>query len=350
MSGAPVVGIDLGGTNMQIGVVDAGDQVLAHLRRKTKAAEGQKKVLDRLADGIAKVCKQADISVADLGAIGIAAPGAIDIPNGVVLEAPNLEWENTPLRTLLEERFEKPIVVDNDVNAAVWGEFQLGAGRGHPDLLGVWIGTGVGGGLVLDGRIYHGPLFTAGEVGQTVLVPEGPPGRRVVEDFCSRSGMAEIIAERVKNRPSKVIEAITEKGGLITGSKKLARAVDAGDPVAREVVEHAAEMLGVVIANWVTVLAVDRVVLGGGISEALGEPFRERIRKRFRREVFPARNRVCELVPTELEDNAGLLAQRSWLGIAYRRVRVRCTAQCNFVQDSGAWPESASLARTPRWN
>ncbi|HWB20638.1 MAG TPA: ROK family protein, partial [Phycisphaerales bacterium] len=173
-----VIGVDLGGTNMQIGVVNSKNKIVGREGKKTRSAEGLKAVVDRMARGIRQACDEAEISINQVACIGVAAAGAIDIPRGVVLNAPNLKWHNAPLRAMLEKRLGRPVVIDNDVNGAVWGEYMLGAGKGRGDVLGVWLGTGVGGGLVLNGSLYYGAFFTAGEVGQTVLFPRGQRGRR----------------------------------------------------------------------------------------------------------------------------------------------------------------------------
>jgi len=316
-SGKLVVGIDLGGTNMQIGVVTPANKIIGRKGKKTRADEGRKAVVDRLVRGVHQACEEADVPFKAIKAVGIAAPGAIDIPRGVVFEAPNLKWYNLPLKRILEQRLKCPVVVDNDVNGAVWGEFCLGAGKrrssnsknsvGHDDVLGVWMGTGVGGGLVIGGKLFYGEFFTAGEVGQTVLFPHGKKGRLTVEDFCSRTGMARTIALRLKSFPKSKLHELTEGTGKVTGSKQLAKAFQMRDPLAVQVVNQAADLLGICIANWVTVLAIDTVIIGGGVSEALGEPYLKRIRASFERHVFPDRCRRCRLVLTMLKDDAGLL-------------------------------------------
>ena len=184
-----VAGIDLGGTNMSIGIVDPKGRIVGACKRKTKAHEGKDVVLDRIVEGLVRACAEAAIEPAELAAVGIGAPSAIDFDHGVVINAGNLGWKNVPLRDLLQQRLRVPVVVDNDVNVAAWGEATLGAGVGKGDLLAVWVGTGVGGGLVLNGGLWRGPLFTAGEIGQVILQPGGAPGHRTVEEFCSRTAI-----------------------------------------------------------------------------------------------------------------------------------------------------------------
>jgi glucokinase len=149
--GKLVVGIDLGGTNMQIGVVDPSYKICARSKRKTKAAEGCEAVVQRIVEGVEEACQNAGIRAADLGGLGIGAPGAVDPKRGVVLEAVNLRWSDVPLCDILSKRLGIPVMLDNDVNVAVYGENRLGAGENARDLLGVWIGTGIGGGLILNG-------------------------------------------------------------------------------------------------------------------------------------------------------------------------------------------------------
>ncbi len=310
-----VVGIDLGGTNMQIGVVDHRNRIIGRDRRKTLGHEGFPRTVRRIAEGVQAACTEADVSIKQIDAVGIAAPGAIDIPRGIVLDAPNLRWKNAPLRTVLSRLLGRPVVVDNDVNGAVWGEFVLGAGRPirskakkqpNSSVLGVWLGTGVGGGLVFDDRLYHGPLFTAGEVGQTVLFPEGRKGRRIVEDFCSRTGMSRTVGMGLKNHSKSMLRAAFEETGIVD-SRTLAAAYRKRDNLAVQVIDEAADLLGISIANWVTVLSLDLVIVGGGVAEALGAPFLKRVRSSFEKDVFPARCRKARLVLTQLEDDAGLL-------------------------------------------
>ena len=306
-SAAPVVGIDLGGTNIQIGVVDAQARVTHRLGKKSKADEGADAVIGRIVKGVNEVCEEADLRVKDLAGIGIAAAGAIDVTKGVVLESPNLQWHNLPLKRLLEEQLDTHIVVENDVNGAVWGEYKCGAAVGRGDTLGVWVGTGVGGGLVINGSIYHGALHTAGEIGHVILFPDRPKGDRTVEDHCSRSGMARKILRLLHVHPDSAIHEITGETGQITGSKQLAAAYEQRDSLAVEVIEDGARLLGIALAGWVTVLALDTIVIGGGVAEALGQPYLKLIRRSFDEHVFPETHHVCELRMTKLEDNAGLL-------------------------------------------
>ncbi|MFO0873929.1 MAG: ROK family protein [Phycisphaerales bacterium] len=307
MDASPVIGVDLGGTNMQVGVVDAQGRIVGRCKRKTKADLGLDEVVVRLVEAVERACTDAGLARREIASIGVGVPGAIDIPRGVVLEAPNLQWFDVPIRDILAREFDRPVVIDNDVNVAVWGEANVGAGRGRRDLLGVWVGTGVGGGLVLGGRIWHGPGFTAGEIGQTIATPDGNPSKRTLEQHASRTGIVHTLELLLLKFPDSRLHALRDENDGRIGSSQIAAAWSAGDQAAIEVVEHAASLIGVAIANVVTLLSIDAVVVGGGVTEAIGQPFVDRIRRSFDRDVFPARLRRCEIAMTTLGADAGVL-------------------------------------------
>ena len=312
-----IIGIDLGGTNMQACVMNASNQIIGRAHVKTSALEGMRAVINRMKIAAEAACAEAGVTMKDIDTVGVVAPGAIDIPRGVVLDAPNLRWRNVPLRNLLQTVMKRPVVVDNDVNGAVWGEYQMGAcrqrssksrkRRSPADVLGVWLGTGVGGGLVLQHRLFHGAFFTAGEVGQTVIDPAGKKGRRTVEDFCSRTGMSRTIRLLRREFPTSPLVSAEDSRTRQVHSRELARAYQSHDPLAIRVVNEAAELLGIAIANWVTVLALDTVIIGGGVTEALGAGFIKRVRQSFNHDVFPSRSRKARLMMTALRDDAGLV-------------------------------------------
>lgn len=309
----PVVGVDLGGTHMQFGVVDRNHAIIGRARAKTDSAEGSEAVIARLVAGVHEACRDASLAITDIAAVGVASAGAIDTPRGLIVESPNLRWYDLPLRDILADKLNTPVALTNDVNGAVWGEYHLGAGKPPPgsksagDVFGLWIGTGVGGGLVIHGRIYDGDRYTAGEIGHTIMEPDAPRGRRTVEDLCSRSGMSRTIREALPRYPDSMLAELIDAETGIVSSRALAQAAAAGDELAILVANRSAHLVGITLANVVTLLAMDCVIVGGGITEAMGEPFLQRIRASFDEHVFPARNKACRIVPTQLADNAGLL-------------------------------------------
>ena len=301
-----VVGIDLGGTNMQFGVVDASGAMVGRARGKTEADRGLERVIANIVEGVEAACADAGIGPYGIDAVGVAAAGAIDMPRGVVLNAPNLGWVNVPFRDMLRDALGRRVVLDNDVNGCVWGEYRLGAGRGAGDLLGVWVGTGIGGGLVIGGRLHYGEGFTAGEIGHSVILPDASRGERTVEDVCSRTGLSRTLRRLLPAQPDSVLHRNAPGRGVI-GSDALRQGYADGDPLTRSIVERSADLLGVAIANWVTVLSLKHVVVGGGITEALGRGYLARVVGSFRANVFPPELQDCEILMTELTADAGLL-------------------------------------------
>jgi glucokinase len=313
-----VVGVDLGGTNMQIGVVDAEGRIIGRCKRKTKAHEGRDTVSRRLVEGVWRAMDDAKMPRERLHGVGVGAPSAVDFDKGVVIKAGNLGWEDLPLRDILSKEFAKDaglretgvrVALDNDVNVAAWGEAQLGAARGRANVLAVWVGTGVGAGLVLDGKLWRGPRHTAGEIGHVILFPGGQPGFMTVEDVCSRTGIVNALRRLLPMYPDsalhKLIAEKADETGSI-GSSTIARAYEKDDELARKVVDKSAEFLGVAIANIVTMFSIDCVVLGGGVTEALGGPYVSRVTKSFERVVFPSVLRKTDIVASSLNDDAGV--------------------------------------------
>lgn len=314
----PFVGVDLGGTNMQIGVISPDLKLVAPAKRKTKADEGLEGVLGRVVSGVQEACQTAGLRLSDIGGLGIGAPGAIDPYRGMVLEAVNLRWKNVPLAELLEKRLKVPTIVDNDVNVAVYGENALGAGNQCANLLGVWIGTGIGGGLILDGKLFYGHFLSAGEIGHTILLPNNPKGNRSVEHNCSRTTVVDRIVRLIRSgQKSSLTDDVGDDLDNIK-SKTVAKHYLAGDKLIKEVVDHAADLLGVTVANAVTLLSLERVILGGGLTEAIGKPLVDRVHKAAKDLVFPEACRKFEMVASKLEDNAGVFGAAM---LAMERVR-----------------------------
>lgn len=300
------VGIDLGGTNMQIGVVDANNILRGASRKKTRAEEGSAAIIDRLARGVHEACEDAGITPAQVAAIGIGAPGAIDPDAGVVLEAVNLNWTDYKLARILSTRLRTPVFLDNDVNVAILGEQRMGAAQGATDVLGVWVGTGIGGGLILNGELFYGAHKTAGEIGHTILFPGAPLGERTVENLCSRTNVVNRIAALIKANHKSSLTRLVDGDIEKVRSKVLARAYQEKDALTMEVVDSAADLLGLAISNYITMLSLPLVVLGGGLTEAIGNPFVQRVERSVRKYAFPDRCKTVKVVASKLRDNAGV--------------------------------------------
>jgi len=291
---------------MQIGVVDASNKVIGRAKLKTKADKGGDVVVDRMVDGIEEACEKAGLKASEIAGLGVGAPGAIDMHAGIVLEAPNLRWNNMPLADRLKKVIgNHPVLIDNDVNVAVYGENKLGAGQNSTDVLGVWIGTGIGGGLILNGRLYYGAFGSAGEIGQTILFPGAPLGSRTLEQTCSRKHLVGRAMRLIEaNNPSILSDMAGDSGDI--GASGVAEAYRKGDDLVRRLVDESAEYLGLAIANFVTVLSLPIVILGGGMAEAFGQSFADQVAMAMKPHVFP-KSLNCRVVTTALADDAGLL-------------------------------------------
>ena len=299
-----VVGIDLGGTKIQAVLVE-GDELVADARAVTPDG-GPESVAEAIADVVADLGKAAKGK-----AIGIGAPGIVDPDSGMLHRAPNLPGftSGVTLGPLVAAATGADrVLVDNDVNVAVLAEQRTGAGRGADDLLGVWVGTGVGGGLVLDGTLRRGPAGLTGEIGH-LIVRDG--GRRCgcgldghLEAYAGRAGMEKEARRRHEAGETTLLVELAGDGRMKSGV--FAKALDAGDRVAEELLEDAVQALGAALASAAALVDLQRVVVGGGVAEKLGVPFVARIGEATRHRLLVA-EAGPEVVPAELGDLAGAL-------------------------------------------
>lgn len=301
-----VVGIDLGGTNIQAGVVDESGKVIARDDTKTKAADGPDAVLKRLTKITNRVIDDADVSRKNIAGVGIGAPGVVD-EDGIVTVAVNLGWRDMPLAKRLGDALELPVVVDNDVNVGTYGEYVVGAAKGHDSVFGIFVGTGIGGGLIFNDKLYHGHFLTAGEIGHTIIRADAGPGRRSLEDLASRTAIVSLLTQLIESGKPSALTDITKGDLSKIRSKALAAALDAEDPLAEEIVQRAAHHVGATIANVVTLLSLPCVVVGGGVTEAMGKKWMQWVRSAFERVVFPEELRQCKIVASSLGDDAGVV-------------------------------------------
>jgi glucokinase len=291
---APRGGVDLGGTKIQTVVVDADNKVLGESRRPTPTTGGPEDVAREMAAAMREAAAQADLGTRDLAGVGIGSPGDADEETGVVSNARNLPgWNGSfPLGENLSEQFGVPVQVGNDVQVAVQGEFELGAGKQFDTILGVWWGTGVGGGLILDGKPWIG-RGAAGEIGHVVVKRGGARctcGRRgCMEAYAGRLAMEIKARKEVKNGARTDLFKIMEEHGrdrLTSGVWE--RALNHGDDLATRLIDRAVKMLGVGIASSVNLIDPEAVIIGGGLGVRLGEKYVRRIATRMHPHLFIA--------------------------------------------------------------
>jgi glucokinase len=276
-------GVDLGGTKIQAVVVDDQNLILGQARRPTPVDGGPPGVADEIAAAVREACQAAEVDPASLAAIGVGSPGAVDGEAGTVAQARNLtDWEGVfALGPALTKALGPPVFLGNDVNVAVEAEFLLGAGKPYSSMIGVWWGTGVGGGIILDGKEWLG-RGAAGEIGHTVVKLNGarcPCGRRgCLEAYAGRAAM-EARARRLvaRGRKTDLFRIMEHRGRTRLSSGVWERALEKGDKVAVALIDRAVAALGAGIASAVNLLDVEAIVIGGGLGTRLGQPYADRI-------------------------------------------------------------------------
>jgi glucokinase len=305
---ALAIGVDIGGTKVAGGLVDENGTVVSRVRRRTPSLDPVA-TETTLAEVILELAGQVD----EVVAVGIGAAGFVDPDGSTVRFAPNLAWREEPLRQRVEERTGFQVVVENDGNTAAWGEVRFGAGRGERDVIVVGVGTGIAGGLVLDGQLYRGRWGTAGEWGHLRLVPEGRPcgcGRRGCwEQYASGNALVREARERASALPEAAAGLLGYGDGTVEGltGPMITEAARVGDPLAVACLADVGRWLGRGIAEVVSVLDPGLVVVGGGVSEA-GELLLAPARTEFSSAVVGAAHRPhAPFVAATLGNDAGLV-------------------------------------------
>ena len=309
-------GFDLGGTKMLACVFDAELQKLGSRRRKTRGEAGQEEGVARIIKTIDQALADADKKRRDLNGIGIGCPSPVDMERGVLLEAVNLGWENVNVQQELESEYDCPVAVLNDVDAGVYGESQFGAASGAQTVLGVFPGTGIGGGCVYRGQIVHGKASSCMEIGH-VQVREGGHlcgcGRRgCLETEASRLAIsAEVAKAAFRGETPQLLEMVDPDLPELR-SGVLAEAIAAGDEVIERIVQDAAAKIGIAVANFVNLFAADCVVLGGGMVEAMPDIFVNTVHSVAVKRVLPHFADSFHTVVAELGDDASVLGAAAW--------------------------------------
>lgn len=301
------VGIDLGGTNIRALVFDADMRVLGRHEAPTRAHEGAEEVIRRMAECVRAALERADTGLPEISGVGVGAAGLTDWRTGTVVLASNLGWRDVPVAALLSRELGGvPVVADKDTNVAALAEARLGAGRSFDHFLYVTAGTGIGGGLVLDGALYRGATGGAGDVGHIKVAPDGPPcgcgDRGCVEVFASGGGIVNRTKEAL-SRGGREAEASSLSAEGLT-AEVVFRAALEGDELAAGVVRRAGEMLGLALADYVNINNPEAIVLGGGLLRA-GGLYREPVERELKRRALPALGDVMCLLPPELGEDVG---------------------------------------------
>lgn len=310
------LGIDLGGTKTLAAVVDVTTgEVIASERKRTRAAKGQDYVSQRIIELSTSALQAAKLPAdANIVAVGIGAAGQIDRANGVVIDAPNLGVKDMPMRDILGKQFGKPVAVGNDVEVAALGEYLYGSGRGFSTFVVIFVGTGIGAGIIQNGRLYSGLTGTAGEVGHMIIQAGGRicgcGARGCLEAYASRTAMTKAIMAEIHHGRESVlaseIELQLKEGDTIIRSGLLADALNHGDALVTEIITEAADYLGYGLASVMNFYNPESIILGGGVIEAIDLLF-ERAVHRARITALSEPARKTKILRTKLGDFSGVV-------------------------------------------
>lgn len=311
------VGFDLGGTKMLAKIFDAQFRPLGSKRRKTRGHEGVEAGLARMVETVKDACADAGVSTRELAGIGVGVPGPLDLDKGVILETPNLGWKNVNLKRTLEKAFSCPAMICNDVDAGVYGEYRFGAGQDAHCVVGVFPGTGIGGGCVYEGRILRGERGSCMEIGHMPVEVGGPLCG------CGRTGCLEAVAGRLAiasqaakaayrgDAPNLMADAGTDIAEIRSGA--LGRSVAAGDTAVERIIRDAAAKVGWTMAGVVNLLAPDVVLLGGGLVEEMSDLYVGEVKRALKDRVMPSFRKSYKVVAAELGDDAGVVGAAAWV-------------------------------------
>lgn len=310
------MGFDLGGTKMLAQVYDDDWNVIAKERKRTKPGTTAKQGVDRIIDTIKDALKKAEMTSEDLKGIGIGCPGPIDMDNGLLLDLPNLGWEAVPLQDQVSKELGCPVAILNDVDAGTYAEYRVGAAKGARCAIGVFAGTGIGGGCIYQGEILRGAKVSAFEIGHIQVMSNGP------RCGCGQRGCLESVASRLAIAAQAARTAyrgdaphLLENCGVDLSkirSGALSSSIAEGDIAIEEIILEAARYIGIAVATSVNLISPEVVVLGGGLVEAMPELFVPQVLRSANKRVMPAYRDSFKVVAAELEDDAGVLGAALW--------------------------------------
>ena len=305
------IAIDLGGTKIGTGLVDSTGRIISSDYRVTRATDGQDTVVAQMIDASSTVMNAAGATTAQVSAVGVAAPGPIDVKSGLVTALPNLPgWKDVPLKHIIEKELGLPVILENDAGAAALAEHRFGAGRGTEHMIYVTASTGIGGGFILNGELYRGFTGAAGEIGHMTIVPQGPycgcGNRGCLEALASGSAIARAARELVARGVPTSIADLAQGDPDRISAKLVAEAAARGDVEAKEILDTAMTYLGVGMANLVNLLNPELIVIGGGLTK-MGERLFGPVRRTIDRRAFRAAAQAAKVVPAQLGDDVGVL-------------------------------------------
>ena len=305
-----LVGVDLGGTKILAGVFTNSLKCVGRSKMSTKAERGSESVIDRIAHCVQDAVDECDLNLKQVRGVGIGAPGSIDSENGRVMFAGNLGWKDVALKKDLEKQLQIPVFLHNDCNVCTLGVYEVELEAKPRNMVGIFLGTGIGGGLVIEGILYQGFNRTAGEVGHMVLEVNGPKctcgNRGCWEAFASRSALFRQVQDAVKDGQKTVLTDMLGSDLKDLRSGDLRKAIKQGDKLVEHIVEEAARYTGIAVANLINVINPEVIVLGGGLMDALENEMMPMVIETAREHAFPGTDKGVKILPSKLGDDAGI--------------------------------------------
>ncbi|CCX79301.1 rOK family protein [Clostridium sp. CAG:715] len=277
------IGIDLGGTKILIGLVEKeSGKVVSHIKKKTKKEKGPENIVRKMVEGVGELLEESGKSFTEISSIGIGSAGQIDRKNGIIIGAPNLDCYNLNLKEILQNKFNIPVFVGNDVEVATIGEQKFGAGKGCADFVCVFVGTGIGSAIVKNGQIIYGATGTAGELGHIIVDLNGRPcacgAHGCLEAYASRSAIETRIEGALKKGRKSCISEYLEEGKAITSSM-IRKSIEREDELVTQCVSEASEYLSGGLASVINLINPELIILGGGLIEAVDYFYKQTIKK-----------------------------------------------------------------------
>ena len=305
-----LIGVDLGGTKILAGVFDTAFNCLGQVKISTKAHRGPDEVINRIARCVKDTVDECDLSMSQVLGVGIGAPGAVDTQEGRVIFAPNLGWENLQLKKSLEKQLDVPVFVENDCKLHTLGVFEAELKAKPRHLIGIFLGTGIGAGIIIDGKPYTGMNGTAGEVGHMVIDINGPEcgcgNRGCFEALASRRAIFRNIQSAVKKGQKTLLTDMLGDDFADLRSGDLRKAIRRGDKFVEKVIDQAAEYTGIAVGNLMNIFNPEVIVIGGGVVEQLEHEMLPIIEKVARKQALPGTGKGVQIMATRLGDDAGI--------------------------------------------
>lgn len=299
--------LDIGGTKILGAILDEKDNITFKVKKKTRAEKGIEKIEERIVEVVGELIKESGTDKNEIAAIAAGAPGVINELTCELIYAPNLPWKNYDLKKVIEEKFDIPFYIGNDANLGMLGEWKYGIAAKKENVVGIFVGTGIGGGLIINNKLFTGKRHDAGELGHMILNTEGPycncGQRGCFEAYASKVAITKEIRNQIKRGRKTVLKDLMDEHSVIK-SKALKSAIEAKDSVAMEVMDNAIYYLAAGTGNLINIFSPDMVVLGGGVLESLGDYIMPLLKRYVKRFALPELLGGTEIVQSSLGDDA----------------------------------------------